>query len=635
MAEILCRTRENTNPKGKPRVYFTCHPADFEKYFHKICQDIFKTHDVAVFYTEDMAEQIPEQNREVDLGSNNLFVVPVTFRLLSQPCRAMEDVAYAMEKHIPVLPFMMEPGIRDFYVEKFGQRQYLSPFSSDSTEISYEQKLKKFLESVLISENMAAYIRAHFDGYIFLSYRKKDRRYANELMKLIHSYPEFRSIAIWYDEFLTPGESFVDNIKSALDKSRLVALLVTPNLLEEQNYVMREEYPAARKAGKMILPVEMEQTDFARLSAKFEGVPSCLDPHQQLFKQRLTEAVSTLFDEETEHTLLHDYCMGLAYLEGIDVEVDRRRGVELLTQAAEAGSVDAMEKLHSMYSNGIGVRVDYREARKWAERLAAFFRERYGADHPDTLRALNSVAIACSSLGEYQKALELTEQVYDAGCKTQGSKHINSVITLHNLAVCHSELGDHQKALELFEKAYILRCSLHGREDPLTLKSLGMLALEHYYLRNYKMAVELGEKVYALQRRIIGEEHLDVVNTINNLAITYSAAGNGKKALALNERACALRRKLQGTEHPDTARAMVNLALSYGKRGDRKRALKLYEEAYAICCRILGEEHPDTLLTEKKLRSAYRAGKRCQHCGGRFQGLLSKKCSKCGKPKDY
>lgn len=26
---------------------------------------------------------------------------------------------------------------------------------------------------------------------------------------------------------------------------------------------------------------------------------------------------------------------------------------------------------------------------------------------------------------------------------------------------------------------------------------------------------------------------------------------------------------------------------------------------------------------------------RCQHCGGEFKGLLGKKCTSCGKPKDY
>ena len=147
MATIKCRTKGNASPKGKPRVYFTCHPEDFDRYFEKICEDIFKTHDCAVYYTEDMTAPIAEQDRETDLESNNLFIVPITFRLLSQPNRAMDvDIPTAMQAHIPVLPFMMEPGLDAVYALKFGEIQYLNPHSSDLTEIPYEEKLRKYLK---------------------------------------------------------------------------------------------------------------------------------------------------------------------------------------------------------------------------------------------------------------------------------------------------------------------------------------------------------------------------------------------------------------------------------------------------------------------------------------------------------
>ena len=285
MPNILYRTRGNSSPSGKPRVWFTCHPDDFERYFDKICEDIFKTHDCAVYYTNDMTAPIPDEDKPTDLGSMNLFVMPVTFRLLSKPNRAMDDdFAYAKKDHIPVLPFMMESGIDEFYgkPDKFGELQYINPYSQDLTEISYEEKLKKYLESVLISEETAKRIRAAFEAYIFLSYRQKDRRYANELMRLIHAKPEFRDIAIWYDEFLTPGESFNENIRRMMKESKLFTLLVTPNLLEKPdgkpNYVMEHEYPDARDAGMKILPAEMEETDKEALQADYAGIPECVNP---------------------------------------------------------------------------------------------------------------------------------------------------------------------------------------------------------------------------------------------------------------------------------------------------------------------------------------------------------------------
>lgn len=35
MANLKFKTRNNTNPQGKPRVYFCCHNEDFEKYYKK------------------------------------------------------------------------------------------------------------------------------------------------------------------------------------------------------------------------------------------------------------------------------------------------------------------------------------------------------------------------------------------------------------------------------------------------------------------------------------------------------------------------------------------------------------------------------------------------------------------------
>ena len=96
MATFCIKTKNEAAVEKKPRVYFTCHPDDFERYFDKICEDIFKTHDCAIYYTEDMTAIIPDEDKPTDLGSMNLFVVPVTFRLLSKPNRAMDDdIAFA------------------------------------------------------------------------------------------------------------------------------------------------------------------------------------------------------------------------------------------------------------------------------------------------------------------------------------------------------------------------------------------------------------------------------------------------------------------------------------------------------------------------------------------------------------
>ena len=612
MAEFQVKTKGNASPKGKPRVYFTCHPADFEKYFEKLCQDIFKTHQCAIYYTEDMSAVIEEQDKATDLGSHNLFIVPVTFKLLTQPNRAMDsDIPYALQQHIPVLPFMMEPGIDAVYSrpDKFGELQYLNPYSTDLTEISYEEKLKKYLESVLISDEMAQKVRAAFDAYIFLSYRKKDRRHANELMRLIHSHPELRDIAIWYDEFLTPGKSFKESIDQMLADSDLFALLVTPNLLEEPegkpNFVMGEEYPAAKKSGIGILPAEMEDTDKAALGEKFDGIPDCVKPDDEAFKPRLIEALSRIATAANDDDPMHNFLIGLAYLEGVDVETDRQRGLELITKAAEADLPEAMEKLYNMYSEGTGVALNYQDAVKWAERLYICCHQNLGEEHPDTLSSLSNLALTYGDLGNYQKALELQEKAYTLCCRILGEEHPDTLASLNNLASTYGDLGDYQKALELKEQAYTLRCRILGEEHPDTLTSLNNLAVTYSDLGDYQKALELKEQAYTLRCRILGEEHPDTLTSLNNLAVTYSDLGDYQKALELLEKAYALRCRILGEEHPDTLASLNNLAITYGDLGDYQKALELDEKAYTLYCRILGEEHPDILTSLNNLAIAY------------------------------
>ena len=651
--EFSVKTKGNAKPAGKPRVYFTCHPADFDRSFEKICEDLFAAHDCAVYYTADMNDEIPEDNRETDLNRMNLFVIPITFRLLTQPNRAMNfDFPFAKEKHIPVLPIMLESGIDEFYSrpDKFGELQYLIPYNTDLTAISYAEKLKKYLESVLIDSELAKRIRAAFDAYIFLSYRKKDRRLANELMRLIHRRAELRDVAVWYDEYLTPGESFRDNIGQMLRDSKLFTLLVTPNLLEEPNgrpnYVMGVEYPAARDSGMEILPTEMEPTDRDALAEKFAGLPTCLQMDGEAIYQRLLDTLSSTAKHENDEDPTHNYLIGLAYLDGIDVEVDRERSLAMIISAAEAGLPEAMEKLFQMYSEGKSVSLDYHKACYWAEKHAKKMISIHGENHPDALTSLHNLAYMHHKLGNHQKALELFEKTYALRCKTLGEEHPDTLASLNDLAVTYGNLGDHhkalglkkkafdlrckilgeehpatltsmnnlaatyldigyvEKALELFEKVYALRCKTLGEEHPDTLTSLNILAVIYGDLGDHQKELELHEKVYALRCRILGEDHPDTLASLNILAVTYGNLGNHDKELELHEKVYALRLKILGEDHPDTMTALSNLAFTYGDLGDHQKELELHEKVYALRCRILGEDHPDTLSSLHNLSIA-------------------------------
>ncbi len=618
MATFKVKVKNENEVEKKPRVYFTCHPEDFEKYFDKICNDIFKTHDCAIYYKEDMTERIKEEEKEADLGRNNLFVVPVTYRLLSEPNPAMdEEIPYAVKEHIPVLPVMMEPRLDAVYSkpDKFGELQYLNPFSTDLTEISYGEKLKKYLESVLISNEMAERIRKAFDAYIFLSYRKKDRKYANELMRLIHSNPECRDIAIWFDEFLTPGESFKKTIEKMLDDCKLFTLLVTPQLLEKvvdekgeerDNYVVSTELPLAREKkkenGTDIFAVEMEETNREELS--LIDIKECVNSKDEEFRNRLIEAISKIATKEN-NTPEHNFLIGLAYLDGIDVEVDREKGIELVTSSAEEGLLEAMERLCSIYSEGIGTNVDYKKAVYWAEKIVEYNKKCHGDEHPDTLDALHKLAYTYNICGDYRKSIELNENVYNLMCRVLGEEHPDTLSALNNMATGYIFLGKYEKALTLEKKVYKIIRRISGEKSSDALKILGNLGYIYTKLNKHNKALEIQKNAYELSCRIHGENDGETLIYLHNLGLAYGNLNEHEKALELKQKAYDMNCEISGAEHPKTLAAMNNLAHTLGSLKKYEKAIELKEKACDIGKRVLGEEHPDVLIYMNSLGITY------------------------------
>lgn len=417
MAELFFRTRLGESAQGLPRVYFACHPEDFLTCFNKICNDILEYCNCAIFYYDAYTHVPADDEYYLNLGQMQLVVMPVSAKLLNSKSRAMDrEYIYAREHNIPVLPIMIEKGLESQFNKKCGDLQLLDQNDSDATALSYRTKLEKYLDSVLISNSLAAQVRSAFRAYIFLSYRKKDRKYAQELMRLIHSNPHCMDVAIWYDEFLTPGENFNHAIGSALEKSQIFALAVTPNLVNEPNYVMAIEYPMACRLKKPVVAAEMVATDRAQLAQYYEKIPATVDPRDEAaLSIQINGILSALSLEQKALDPQHQYYIGLAYLSGIDMEVDRERALFLITSAANEGLIPATQKLICMYQNAQGVRRDSCKVLAWMEKLTQQALERYEAEKTIEnglfyIQSLSDLVDHLSSEHSYIQAINVCER---------------------------------------------------------------------------------------------------------------------------------------------------------------------------------------------------------------------------------
>lgn len=431
MSALGYKTRGQSSPQGKAKVYFCCHPLDQRQYLDSISQEILSRQNCAVWYPLD-PNAIRDREYLEDLKQMRLFVVPVTTRLLLTKNPALNtEVPFALQHHIPILPLMQESGLAELFNQKCGDFQFLDPNAHDVTAISYEEKLDKYLSDVLIGDDLTEKIRAAFDAYVFLSYRKKDRKYAQELMRLIHKHDVCRDIAIWYDEFLTPGENFNDAIKAAFEKSALFVLTVTPSILEKtvdaagiehDNYIQQVEYPMAIREEKPILPVQLLPTDPGELKQKYPALPKCADARNaDEFSRELLASVKALALQEQNSGAEHLFFIGLAYLAGVDVELDSGRGIALIQDAANQGLPEAMQKMVSVYRMGEGVPKDLTQAILWQKRFVEAMETRFRED--GTSEAAGKWLDAQMTLGElyhlvgvYDKAAETFKEL-SLNCK--------------------------------------------------------------------------------------------------------------------------------------------------------------------------------------------------------------------------
>ena len=604
MAEFKYRVKNEKDIKDKPRVYFTCHPSDFDKYFDRVAADILRTQDCAIYYTADMTEPLSAENLSVDIHRMNLVVVPVTLCLLIEDNRAMTvDIPYALEHGIPVLPLMMDEGIVEVYSrpDRFGERQFIIPDSRVETEISYEKKLADFLASILTSDEVARRVRAAFDAYIFLSYRKKDRAHANELMKLIHENPKYRDIAIWYDEFLSPGESFRDNIARALSDSRIFALLVTPNLLETPNFIMDEEYPAAKESGKPILPVEMVETDRDELSRRYDGVPSPVPSADGgAVYASLADMLTDLAIAENDTDPEHNYLIGLAYLNGIDVEVDRKKGMELITSAADAGHLEAMAMLaHISKENGNDPQLV-----KWTKKIFLYYLSTYGEEDPHTLDAVSALAEAYS-LSDSEKGVELMDKAYKIRVRLYGEEHPDTVEALRDLANAYAFSSMHKKSYPLYEKLYDIKCRTLGKYHADTVGVYLNAIIGCVMNNDLELALRMSEEMYLGCVAELGETDAITVEALDTLTSIYSILGNPTKAYEMQARTVELLTAELGEESERVLSALQVLAYYCDRLEYYDKAIEIYERVYVISCRLYGEWDFETYSVMESLVGMY------------------------------
>lgn len=640
MHTIFKTKRKGTN---KSKVLFSCHPSDFDRYFSELTYEILSVQDCSIYYLEDQNYN-PEdlEDYKVQLSQFNLFVFPITYKFLSEESRTKDiDFKYAIENNYPVLPILVEPDLYDMF-NKFNTIQVLDKTTNDPTQDPYIVKLEKYVKSVLLDDDTVERIKKAFDAYIFLSYRKKDRKFAQEIMSLIHKSDFMRDIAIWYDEFLTPGEDFNDEISENLLKSKLMALVVTPNINERYgekgNYVIEEEYPRAVKENKPVLPIEAVKTNKEELKNNFKDID---DPIYKEEVDKLTAYFKQVFGKynnpENDNDPEHLFFIGLAYLNGIDTDRDPEKGIELLKQSAKMSFSLANKELSNIYQFGKYKSIDKKEAIKWQERYIELIKDTVDI----YTNEIEILARMYDNLDYYSKSLDVRIANYELRKKIYGQNDLRTFFSLQELEKNYAKCGKFFDAYKLKKQSFLIKDNvdfnqklsndfvlptnayitegnydlnlsllidcyekskeLYGKDNPMVQDLYKKILNDYAYTNNKEVSLELNKICYEVYKVFYGEKDERTLYQLNNLANQYGLVDNKAAYIETHKKYSVLLEQIHGKYNEKTINSIIELAHAYSNVGDTNKCLELLIECYQSAIKAFGEKNDFTIEVLSKI----------------------------------
>jgi tetratricopeptide (TPR) repeat protein len=269
-------------------------------------------------------------------------------------------------------------------------------------------------------------------------------------------------------------------------------------------------------------------------------------------------------------------------------------------------TLDALDNLAIAYlSAGRAV-----EAVQLLERVREQRTEKLGADHPWTLNTLGNLAEANRVAGRVAESVQLYERLRESMTRVLGPDHPRTLATLVNLAEAYRVVDRPAEAIPLFERVRKHWTQALGTDHPLTLTAVDHLALAYWAVGRADESVRLLEQVREQRTRVLGPDHPETLTALHYLASIYTAIGRSAEAIPLLERLREQRTEKLGPDHPDTLMTLHNLGTAYQNAGRTADAIRLYEQVRGHQIQTLSPDHPHTLFTLNALASAYCAAGR-------------------------
>ena len=251
--------------KAKRKIFISAHPTDRISFLEPLVNVINDIEDCVAVYNHVPNDKGPDIPADVDTF---IIIASLKYFVWTNSGYSSEFFA-AVRNRVRVIPILIETGqnIIDLINMRCGKIQYVDAtlnldFALDALRAHLTAKER------IVDESLPS---------VFISYRRVDRNLLHDLVDIIEMSESFDKVNVWYDEIIVPGENYSQSILRQLKNCNLFILLITPNILEDKNYVWRVEYKTAKKLNKRILAIEAEKTDRRKLLEMYGNLGHIID----------------------------------------------------------------------------------------------------------------------------------------------------------------------------------------------------------------------------------------------------------------------------------------------------------------------------------------------------------------------
>ncbi|KAI1409012.1 hypothetical protein F5Y13DRAFT_203995 [Hypoxylon sp. FL1857] len=232
-------------------------------------------------------------------------------------------------------------------------------------------------------------------------------------------------------------------------------------------------------------------------------------------------------------------------------------------------------------------------------------RNSLGAQHPETLGSMNSMAILLDKKREHSKAAEFSQRAWEGRKKVLGCRQKDTLESLSIYALSLHRLGRFSEAERLHRQCLEDREETLGPDTAATIDSVINLALTLLRQGDHEAAIKLLNRALKWREQNLGAEHRDTIQTTVELAVALRDAGKMEKAMSVGRNSLEMLRQVLGDGHPDTLVGMTNLATILQRLGYVEEAERLSNDAIAGMTHHMGSNNPNTLESLTSLASVY------------------------------